>query len=79
MAPNQVTKENKRKLWESLYLYSDPFPLNFKYKVGDKVRISNWKKTFKKGYLKHWTDEIFIITHRLSRSPPVYRIKDHKD
>ena len=43
------------------------------------MRISNWKKTFKKGYLKHWTEEIFIITQKLPRSPPVYRLKDTKE
>ena len=33
-----------------------------KFKVGDKVRISKYKrKTFDKGYTPNWTEEIFLV------------------
>ena len=32
-----------------------------KFKVGDHVRISKYKKIFAKGYTPNWSDEIFVI------------------
>ena len=32
-----------------------------KFKVGDKVRIPKYKKTFERGYTPNWTEEVFII------------------
>ena len=33
-----------------------------KFKIGDKVRISKYKrKTFHKGYTSNWTEEIFTV------------------
>ena len=34
---------------------------NRKFKVGDHVRISNYKNIFAKGYMPNWSEEIFII------------------
>ena len=32
-----------------------------KFKVGDRVRISKYKKIFAKGYTPNWSKEIFVI------------------
>ena len=45
-----------------------------KLKVGDHVRISETRRTFKKGYLPHWSLEIFRIDRVLPTSPPTYTI-----
>ena len=43
-------------------LYGDMEQLTPKFKVGDKVRISKYKrKTFDKGYTPSWTEEVFLI------------------
>ena len=34
---------------------------NPKFKVGDHVRISKYKKKFAKGYTPNWSEEIFVI------------------
>ena len=34
---------------------------NPKFKVGDHVRISEYKNIFAKGYMSNWSEEIFII------------------
>ena len=34
---------------------------DFKFKVGDHVRISKYKNIFTKGYTPNWSEEIFII------------------
>ena len=48
----------------------------FKFHVGDHVRLSLRKRLFKKGYKMNWTEEIFQITKRLSRTPVVYTVQD---
>ena len=49
----------------------------FKFKLGDQVRISKSRRTFKKGYLQSWTQEIFTVTKIIPRVPPVYWLRDY--
>jgi len=50
------------------------------FSVGDKVRISKWKRTFEKGYLPDRTEEIFTIV-RIDRryAPLMYTVKDEME
>ena len=48
----------------------------FNFDVGDHVRLSLHKRLFKKGYKMNWTEEIFQITEKLSRTPVVYTVQD---
>ena len=50
---------------------------NFKFKLGDQVRISKSLRIFKKGYLPSWTQEIFTVTKIIPRVLPVYRLRDY--
>ena len=50
-----------------------------KFKLGNQVRISKSRRTFKKGYLPSWTQEIFTVTKIIPRVPPVYRLQDYAD
>ena len=43
------------------------------------VLLSKSSRTFKKGYLPSWTQEIFSVTKIIPRVPPVYRIRDYVD
>jgi len=46
-------------------------------KVGDRVRISKYKrKTFDKGYTPNWTEEVFIVDEIQWTNPITYKIKD---
>ena len=48
-----------------------------KFKVGDKVRISKYKrKIFDKGYTPNRTEEIFLVDKIQSTNPITYRLKD---
>ena len=47
-----------------------------KYKVNDRVRITNYKNIFSKGYTENWSTEIFIIDTVLKTNPWTYEIKD---
>ena len=49
-----------------------------KFKVGDRVRISKYKKTFTKGYLPNWTNELFTVYKIKATNPKTYILKDDK-
>ena len=36
-----------------------------KFKVGDHVRISNFKNVFAKGYTTNWSEEIFVVKKKI--------------
>ena len=76
MAPSDVTTRNKAKVWFRLYadpaVYKEP-----SLHVGDSVRISKGRQTFKKGYLAQWTEEIFTIVKRKSTHPPTFVLTDY--
>ena len=61
--PVDVTLENEREVWETLYGKSLG-PVKFKFNIGDKVRIAQYKHIFKKGYLPTFTEEIFTISEK---------------
>ena len=33
-----------------------------KFKAGDQVRISTYKKIFAKGYTPNWSEEVFVVS-----------------
>jgi transposase InsO family protein len=72
--PSSVDYGNQLRVWREKFIKNTQ--IKFKYKVGDHVRISKNKGLFEKGYYANWTEEYFIISERLARNPPVYRIKD---
>ena len=48
-----------------------------KFKVGDKVMISKYKrKIFVECYTPNWTEEIFLVDKIQSTNPITYRLKD---
>ena len=50
-----------------------------RFKVGDRVRISNFKNIFAKGYNPNWSKEIFIV-HKINDTVPnTYNLKDLND
>ena len=50
-----------------------------KFKVGDRVRISNYKNIFAKGYTPNWSEEVFVIKKVKNTVPWAYVIKDLND
>ena len=80
--PSLVSRKNEEVVWQALYETPTPSEMKtknpkFKFKVGNQVRISNLARPFRKGYLPNWTEEIFEISQRISRIPPVYKLKDY--
>ena len=52
---------------------------NPKFKIGDRVRISNYKNIFAKGYTPNWSEEVFVIKKVKNTVPWTYVIKDLND
>ena len=76
MQPVEVCNQNQEEVWHNLYgdmavTYKHP-----KFKVGDTVRISKLRKTFKKGYLPNWSEELFTIYKVIRVIPIRYIIRD---
>ena len=77
-APASVSLLNVGQVRGKLYGNSWTNPgRKFKFKFGDQVHISKSRRTFKKGYLPSWTQEIFTVTKIIPRVPPVYRLRDY--
>ena len=51
--------------------------VQYKFNIGDQVRISKIKRTFEKGYLPNFSEEIFNVSKQIPRDPPVYKQKDY--
>ena len=50
-----------------------------RFKEGDRVRISKFKKIFAEGYTPNWSKEIFIVNKINDTVPYTYNIKDLND
>ena len=74
-APGSVSLLSVGQVRRKLYGKSWTKPgRKFRFKLGDQVRISKSRRTFKKGYLPSWTQEIFTVTKIIPRVPPVYQL-----
>ena len=69
-------KTNEKVVWMKLYGGINAKPINPKFSIGDKVRISKKKKTFEKGYTPRWTEEVFTVSSVQYTDPPTYKITD---
>jgi len=50
--------------------------LKWKFEVGDRVRIAKQRRPFHKGYLGHWSEEIFEAAARLPTTAVTYELCD---
>ena len=75
MTPMDVTPDNEDAARARLYPII-PKTLKWKFNVGDKVRISNRRLPFEKGYVGRWSEEVFLVKARLPTVPVTYRLTD---
>ena len=73
--PEEVTWANQTTVSKRLYGRKGPNK-SCKLSPGDRVRLSKAKRTFKKGYLPNWTEELFMVVKCIETRPPVYLVKD---
>ena len=78
MTPTKASrKENELRVWRNLYPeHLEIKDIEPKFSIGDRVRISKKKTTFKKGYTTRWKEETFTIVEVKRTSSVTYRIAD---
>ena len=78
MAPIDVKAKHETKIWRRLYGDGGHVTRpNKKLKVDQKVRISNVKGCFDKGYLPNWSEEHFKVKGSQTTHPKhVYKLED---
>ncbi|GFQ99908.1 uncharacterized transposon-derived protein F54H12.3 [Trichonephila clavata] len=77
MAPSQVTREVEPQIFKKLYGFLEKNPEVILNK-GDLVRISKANKTFRRGYLPGWSDEVFRVTKVYFSHPTTFELQDLK-
>ncbi|XP_020620237.1 uncharacterized protein LOC110057975 [Orbicella faveolata] len=80
MVPDKVTASNQQEVCNNLYakrLNAKHFKP--KFKVNDRVRLNKKFRTFKKGYLPGWTEEVFTVSRVIPGSVVIYKIKEMDD
>ena len=75
LKPSEVNLSNESLVLKKLY--RKKLPPNYKFAIGDQVRISENRYLFHKGYLPHWTEKIFAIKRRFPTDPATYEIIDY--
>ena len=71
-------KEVRRNLFKFFNKNSRKKPQKQKFKIGDKVRVWKYHRTFKRGYDSNFTDEYFTIYKVLKNLPVIrYQLKDY--
>lgn len=75
MAPDEVNAENESAIYQRLYPETRR-KLKWSLEVGDRVRLSESRRPFRKDYEHNWTKEVFSVTARIPTNPPTYEISD---
>ena len=75
-APNDVTEANSPEVWEILYGKKKGKVKRPRLKVGDRVRLNKKFRTFKKGYLPGWTEEVFVVRRVQKGKVPTYKVNE---
>ena len=78
MTPVEASKKkNEGTVYFNLYGDMKMLIQKPKFKIGDTVRISKYKrKTFDKGYTPNWTEEVFTVDKIQYTNPITYKLKD---
>lgn len=79
LKPKDVNKTNEIFLLNTIFKIEPLKNKKFKFKVGDRVRISKNKTIFDKGYTQNWSNEIFKVIKVQKTRPPTYLLCDYLD
>ena len=76
MAPIEVGRHNESDLTRRQF-GTKKEQTDWKFNIGDTVRISRNDNPFHKGYEGGWSKEVFIVRRRFSTDPKTYEIEDY--
>ena len=81
MTPTEASmKYNEKVIQNDVYSIHDKTIYKSKFMVGDRVRISTYKRTlFDKGYTPNWSEDVFVIVGIQHTNPTTYIIKDYNN
>ena len=74
MKPIDVKDNNNKRVY-----IDEHNEIRSRFKVGDRVRISEFKNIFAKRYAPNWSKEIFIVDKINDTVPCTYNLKDLND
>lgn len=86
--PININETNEKKLWWETYWPKEPYReqdrkkwkrrVNFKFKKGDLVRMTQVRRTIEREYDERWTGEVFRIVGRFVRQrQAIYKLTDY--
>ena len=81
MRPVDVRESDSIAIRQRLYgsgLRKRRLAKSYKYGIGDVMRISKARRTFRKGYLPNWSEETFIVYDRRNAKEPLYYLRDYE-
>ena len=76
-SPEEVTQDNSSDVWSTHYgkktkgKWKKP-----RFKVGDRVRLNEKFRQFKKGYLPGWTEEVFVVSSVRKGRVPTHKVNE---
>ena len=77
MAPDEVTQDNSSDVWSTLYGKKTKGKWKkTRFKVGDRVRLNEKFRQFKKGYLPGRTEEVFVVSSVKKGRVPTYKVNE---
>ena len=76
LKPVDVSKKNETLVFQRLYPKYKQKRIKFMFDVGTRVRFSKFRSPFHKSYKGNWSENIYVISDRIPRSPPVYKLID---
>ena len=76
MAPIDVNYDNQFEVWDRLYKKDLELKSEFRFEIGDLVRVPVKHTVFKKGYEANFSADVYQIVDRIARIPPVYMVAD---
>ena len=71
-----MTQANSEEVWETLYGNKKAKFKKPRFKVGDRVRLNKKFRTFKKGYLPGWTEEVFVMRSMKGGKVSTYKVEE---
>jgi hypothetical protein len=80
MKPKDVTYKNQGIVFHRLFpdiseILHVKRPVEYMFKLNDKVRHSKFRSPFYKSYKGNYSEEVFVVSKLIPRSPPVYRLE----
>lgn len=78
MKPIDVTLKNEHIVLANINSRRNKVKPEFRFKLGDKVRISRLPKVFTKGYWPRWSNEVYTVYSIKPTVPTTYLLKDER-